>query len=155
MGSYGEKTLLSAELVMELSVKIAPPLLIGSTKKGYQKVIPITGGSFSGQQLRGEVIPGGADWNTTYGCDPESADALRHIFAKYTLQTEDGICIGVENEGWKTADSIHTTQIVTTPKFQVSAPQYDWLNYGVFVGSLSPVADAVEPTMSIRIYRMN
>lgn len=155
MGSYGQNSSLSAELIMELSVKIAPPLLIGPTKNGYRKVIPIVGGSFSGQRLRGEVIPGGADWNTAYGSDPEGSDALRHIFAKYTLRTEDGICIGVENEGWKSADLTHMTQIVTIPKFQVSAPQYDWLNYGVFVGSLSPVPCAAEPTMSIRIYRMN
>lgn len=155
MGNYGQDTELSAELIFELSVKIAQPLMIGPTKCGLCKVIPITGGTFAGQNLRGNVIPGGADWNTTYGDSADDSSALRHIFAKYTLCTEDGVCIGVENEGWKSADPVRATRIVTIPRFQVSDVRYDWLNYGAYVGSLAPDPDAAEPTMLIRIYRMN
>lgn len=53
------------ELVMTLRVEIAPPLVIGEVGGGLRRVIPITGGAFEGPQICGEVLPGGADWNST------------------------------------------------------------------------------------------
>lgn len=98
MGYYGTDVQLAAELIMELSVDIAPPIVVGETQKGYLKVIPITGGSFRGQELHGEIIPRGADWNTAMGSSPEDPAGVRQTFAKYTIRTHDGIVISVEND---------------------------------------------------------
>jgi hypothetical protein len=47
------------ELVMTLRVEIAPALEVGEVGAGFRRVIPITGGSFEGPAIRGELVPGG------------------------------------------------------------------------------------------------
>ena len=85
---------LEADLIMNLRVDIGTFQELGETSHGNLKVIPITGGSFSGPQLKGTIVPGGADWNKLMG------GSVRHIFAKYTLLTDDGEYISIENEGY-------------------------------------------------------
>lgn len=152
MGKFGNDVTLAAELVLELSVDIGEPDVVGQTRRGYTKVIPITGGRFQGQCLRGEILPGGADWNTVFGAGPEDPAGLRRVFAKYVICTEDGACIDVENEGWKPMDPCCATEIATVPRFQTAHPAYDWLNYGVYVGSLTPRAD--KSGVTLRFYRL-
>jgi hypothetical protein len=50
------------ELLAHVSVQVAPPLVVGPVLAGERRIIPITGGRFEGARLRGEVVPGGADW---------------------------------------------------------------------------------------------
>lgn len=152
MGRYGRDVTLEAELVLEVQVEIQPPMVVGQTFNGYLKVIPIAGGTFQGEQLRGEVIAGGADWNTVFGSGPEDLEGIRQVFAKYTLKTEDGAYISVENEGWKAVDQASATAIATVPKLRTADPRYHWLNYGVYVGSLTPRPDGSGVTL--RFYRM-
>ncbi len=142
---------LKAELVFELSVDCSEPLEIGKTDKGFLRVIPITGGTFKGKNISGKVIPGGADWNTQIVDDISGKTQASHVFAKYTIQTDDGIYISVENEGYKDWRE-EKRHIVTTPHFQVEKGKYEWLNYGVFVGSLSPRED--KTGVEIKIYKM-
>ena len=77
MGRYGKDVSLAAELILELDVEIAQPMIVGQTPKGYLKVIPITGGTFCGQELKGEIVPGGADWNTVMGDGPDDLGGIR------------------------------------------------------------------------------
>jgi len=37
---------------------------IGSTPQGALTIFPVTGGSFEGERLRGQVLAGGGDWVT-------------------------------------------------------------------------------------------
>jgi len=152
MGQYGADVKLDAELILELSVDIEPPYVVGQTRRGYTKVIPISGGTFRGERLRGEILPGGADWNTVFGPDPAGTGGIRQVFAKYTIRTEEGACIAVENEGWKSMDPERNTRIATVPKLQTAAPELDWLNWGVYVGELIPRPDGSGVTL--RFYRM-
>lgn len=149
---YGIETTLEAELVMELSVDIQPPQIVGQTHQGYTKVIPITGGTFRGQLLEGDILPGGADWNTVMAPTPDDPGGIRRVFAKYTIRTRDGHHICVENEGFKSMDPQKATRAVTVPRFQTAAAGYDWLNYGVYVGTLEPRSDG--SGVSLRFYRM-
>ena len=152
MGRYGKDVSLEAELILELDVEIAQPMIVGQTDKGYLKVIPITGGTFCGQQLKGEIVPGGADWNTVMGVGPEDLEGIRQVFAKYTIRTQEGVYISVENEGWKAMDPVHATAIATVPKFECADERYRWLNYGVYVGSLTPKQG--KDGVTLRFYRM-
>lgn len=152
MGRYGQDVTLEAELILELDVDISEPLLVGQTHKGYLKVIPITGGSFCGQQLQGEIVPGGADWNTVMGDGPEDLHGIRQVFAKYTIRTQDGVYISVENEGWKAMDPNDATAIATVPRLQCADERYRWLNYGVYVGSLTPRPE--KNGVTLRFFRM-
>jgi Protein of unknown function (DUF3237). len=138
---------LEAELVLEISVNCGEILTIGDTPKGFLRVIPIIGGSFSGAGIKGEVIPGGADWNT------KMSGLVTHVLAKYTLKTDDGVFISIENEGFLDIERPET-YIRTVPKFQVlSGSKYDWLRSGVFVGSLRR-KECEEYVMEIKIYKL-
>ncbi len=50
------------EYVCSLLVKIAPALVVGETPHGTRRIVPITGGTFGGPTMKGEVLTGGADW---------------------------------------------------------------------------------------------
>lgn len=72
-------------------VMVDPPLEFGDVGKGGRRVVPITGGEFSGPQMRGKVLPGGADWQTL------RRDGAAELEARYTLETDDGALIQVHN----------------------------------------------------------
>lgn len=147
---------LDAELVMELRVDCPEEdrLVVGGNDWGYLKVIQIKGGHFEGEKLRGQVISGGADWNLGVGGDREDTVRSRTVFAKYLLQTDDGVFIAIENLGYKYVDQDKNTLIQTTPTFRAPRGRYEWLNYGVYVGSLSgSTVDGVRG-VDIRIYKM-
>ena len=139
---------LAAELKLELTVEVdfGHLLDVGMTQTGHFRVIPITGGSFSGPGIKGSVIPGGADWSTMI--DEKTA----HVFAKYVIQTDDGVLISVENEG--VMDITQPAMICTTPRFKVQKDsKYAWLQNGVFVGSLERAPDL--SCVFIKIYKLS
>lgn len=128
-----------------LHVEIAPARMLGATWAGVRRVIPITGGRFEGERLRGRVLPGGADWNAV------RPDGVMHAWARYELETEDGALISVINDGLMRvtpeqvallesgrAAEIRSWYARTSPRFETAAPQYRWLNESVFVGDLRP-----------------
>lgn len=117
-------------------------------------MIQIKGGHFEGEKLRGRVVPGGADWNMGVGGDTEDTVSSRTVFAKYLLQTDDGVYIAIENLGYKYADQEKNSVIQTRPSFHAPRGKYEWLNYGVYVGSLSgSTVDGVRG-VNIKIYKM-
>jgi hypothetical protein len=81
------------ELAMTLRVESGPALEVGEVGAGFRRVIPIIGGSFEEPAIRGEVVPGGADWNLT------RPDDVAEVWARYTLRTDDGVLVGVTNAG--------------------------------------------------------
>ena len=74
-------------------VTVDAPLDLGDVAKGGRRIVPITGGDFSGPRMRGEVLPGGADWQVLRG------DGVAELEARYTLRTDDGALIYVRNHG--------------------------------------------------------
>jgi hypothetical protein len=138
---------LEARELMRLTVKVDPPKNVGRVNGGTLQVIPIVGGKFQGPGIEGKVLPGGADWNTQFD------DGGAHVWAKYVLETNDGECIVVENEGFIKADSHQ--MIKTMPKFTADQNgKYANLNGGVYVGSLEPSSED-ENTVDIIFYQMN
>lgn len=138
--------MLEAELVLELTVELGETQEVGATPNGFLRLIPITGGEFSGPNIKGKILLGGYDWNTVVN------ENVTHVFAKYAIQTEDGVNISVENEGYINAKQ-QNALIITSPKFQVQEGKYDWLNSGVFVGSLQG-GITEKPSVRIKIYKM-
>lgn len=135
---------LMAEEVLKIHAKCTPGLEVGRSRDGFLCVIPITGGSFEGK-ISGQVISGGADWNTR-------KDRGAHVFAKYLLQAEDGEYIAIENAGVILNDAVDV-KIKTIPGFTAREDgPYAWLNYGVYVGSLESGQE--EGTVEITIYQM-
>src|SRR6202162_750467 len=79
------------ELIFAAEVSVGPPLDCGDVGKGGRRIVPITGGEFSGPNIRGQVLPGVADWQILRG------DGVSELEARYTLQTDDGALINVRN----------------------------------------------------------
>lgn len=143
------------ELVMELLVQCDPPLEIGEMFDGNKKVIPIVGGTFEGPELKGEILPGGADWNTTL------PDGSSEVWARYTLKADDGTLISVTNQGKlvpkpsagdkdKPFNFKEDMYAYTVPSFEVSNEKYDWLNKNLFIGTL----DAGPKGIHLHFYRI-
>ena len=49
--------------VYRLEATLAPPLELGETAQGRRRIVPLTGGTFSGPEISGRLLPGAsADW---------------------------------------------------------------------------------------------
>lgn len=105
---------------------------IGDYGQGTRVVIPIIGGTFEGPRLSGTVNNLGADWGVT--------DTKGVFFpdTRYNLRTHDGVDIYIQTAGPTQPDG----RTLLRGVFQVSHPNYDWLNYVVAVGVLQrPAAE--------------
>src|SRR5277367_4754503 len=81
------------EPLAHVEVHLGEPLEIGHTPAGRRRVIPIVGGRFDGAKLRGEVLGGGADWQSVLD------DGTAIIDTRYTLRTHDGALIAIATRG--------------------------------------------------------
>jgi Protein of unknown function (DUF3237) len=138
------------EFLFEVSVDLASPLAIGQTPHGYRQIVPITGGSFEGPNLKGKILPDGGDWLLV------RSDGVGELDARATLQTDDGALIYVTNRGYLTnipqltprymaGEQIPPEEYyyVTTPSFETDTPQYAWLQQVVVVGRGSLIPGGV------------
>jgi hypothetical protein len=145
---------LDAKLIMTLRVNCPERLAVGVNDFGFLRVIQISGGTFEGESLQGRVVPGGADWNMGFGGEDENSTASIEVFAKYLLQTDDGVYIAIENIGYKKKAQDPQPFIMTTPSFHAPRGKYEWLNYGVYVGSLKGSVINGINGVDIEIYQM-
>ena len=116
------------EYIMELKVKINGAFGVGKTVKGNRFVIPITGGTFEGPRIMGEVLSGGADYQL------QNAEYNRtDLEAIYCIRTNDGVNIHVRNAGI-IADNYGKNYFYTSPRFEAPMDsKYAWLNNGIYV----------------------
>ena len=117
---------------LDLAVDCDPPVDVGPVPGGRRRIIPITGGWFAGlgdRHIRGEVLPGGADWNL------QRDDGVFDVWARYVLRTDDGATITITNTGLIRA-SRDGLRARTVAQFEVADERYRWLTRSVFVGHL-------------------
>jgi len=127
---------------IELRVRVGAPMDVGPIPGGRRRIVPILGGTFEGSGLKGRVLPGGADWQIV------RADGLGELDTRYTLETDDGKLIYVQNVGIRHASPEVTAKLMagevvdpslvyfrTVPKFETSAPELAWLMRSIFVGT--------------------
>ncbi len=118
------------EFVYEAVVDIAPTVPLGDSPLGERRIVPITGGTFEGPNIRGKVLPGGADRQLI------RKDGVRRLDALYEMQADDGAVITVRNQvliapGGGAPDYRFSTLDITAPE-----GPHAWLNRLVFVGTL-------------------
>ena len=134
---------LQSEFVYEAVVEISAAIEIGATPGGTRRYIPITGGTFEGAKIRGTILPGGADWQTS------RADGVTELDALYSMRADDGTVIIVRNTGVIVAGGAYMR---TAPRFDAPAGPHAWLNEAQFVGS---VTGGPRPgTVIIRVFRV-
>ena len=137
------------EFAFEALAQVAPFVEIGDTPLGRQRMIPILGGHFEGPRIKGEILPGGHDWQFI---TPEGATELT---AHYVMKASDGALIAVTNRGLRHAPDEVQAKLLrgeavdpslvyfrATPRFETAAPQHRWLNRHIFlcVGERAPSA---------------
>lgn len=120
------------ELALELYVSISPAVTVGPSDAGVRRFIPITGGRFRGDGIQGEVMAGGADWQLT------RPDGVTEVLALYSIRTDDGADIVVDNRGIIVPAEGGIGYARTSPRFHAPQGKYDWLNKTVFVGTITP-----------------
>jgi Protein of unknown function (DUF3237) len=130
------------EFAFEAIVTLDPPQELGITNYGKRRIIPITGGTFSGEKMKGVVLAGGADWQTV------RADGTADLEARYTLKTDDGVLIYIQNTGIRTGkpevlarlgkgEKVDPSEYYmrTSATFEVADGKYDWLKKAVFIST--------------------
>jgi hypothetical protein len=142
------------EHVWDAKVKIANTIVLGESKRGTRRIVPILGGTFSGPKIRGEVLPGGEDWQTV------RPDGDTELYARYLLKTDDGFIIQVINQVLiHTPPEKEKAQPYIRSVIDLEAPvdsPYAWLNHAIFLGTLEvPVLSAgQEPYVIIGVYKL-
>ena len=134
--------MIQLEPLMHVKVMLEPARELGDTPLGRRRIIGITGGTFAGARLSGRVLPGGADWQLI------RSDNVAFLDARYTLETDDGAQIYVNNQGYRHGSKDVLERITrgedvdpalyymrSTPWFETSAPRYAWLNRMICVAT--------------------
>lgn len=143
----------SFSLLYECKVTLGQTLDFGRTLEGRRRVIPITGGEFHGPKLRGTVVNEGADWNLSRNDGAGSADAA------YYLRTDDQVLIRIVNRGVSaplTAPDPGAAErflMYTHAAFEAPVGKYDWLNRGMFFGTLNIRRD-MKNAVLIRVFQL-
>ena len=128
-------------MIYRLEATLGEPLDLGQTTQGHRRIVPLTGGTFSGPELRGIVRPGAsADWQIVL---PDGT-ALGDI--RYTLQTDGGDLLYVQSRSVRhgsaevlarlgRGEGVDASEYTfrTSTQIETANPALDWLNKCIFV----------------------
>ena len=127
--------------IYRLEAALGEPLDLGDAAQGRRRVVALTGGTFTGPELNGRLLPGAsADWQILLPDGTALADL------RYTLQTDGGDLLYVQARGVRhgsaevlarlargeTVDASEYT-FRTSTWIETTAPDLDWLSKGVFI----------------------
>lgn len=127
-------------------IDVGAPLVVGEVDGGQRRIVPITGGRFEGarlsQRFAGEILAGGADWQTVY------PDLTTVVQARFVMRTDDGAVIDLTNTGVRHGPPEVMQQLMRgeavdpnaysfrmTPRLTTGDARYAWLNKLVCVAS--------------------
>ena len=133
---------LNSRHLFNISIELHPVQALGKTPAGERRVFPMSGGSFTGDRLQGEILPhAGSDLLLT------RTDGSSQQEARLVLRTDDGALIlmtyrGIRHSSPEVAARIASGELVdsseyylrTAPFFETGAPSYAWINNIVAVG---------------------
>ena len=147
-------TELKSRHLFRITMKLPPVLELGSTPAGNRRVFTVSGGEFTGERLRGDVLPQAGSDLLLVRADGSSQQDVRLI-----LRTDDGALILMTYRGVRHAPAEVNAQVArgeqvspseyylrTAPFFETSSPEYDWLNkiVSVAIGERQPDGVAYE-----------
>ena len=127
--------------VYRLEATLAPPLDVGDSAQGHRRIVALTGGTFTGPEIQGTLLPGAsADWQIVLS----DGTALGDI--RYTLQTDAGDLLYVQSRGVRhgsaevlgrlgRGEQVDASEYTfrTSTRIETAAPDLDWMNKGVFI----------------------
>lgn len=126
----------------DIVAELGAPMELGEGRGGKRRIIPIVGGTVSGERLNGQVLNLGADWQTIFSAGAAELDT------RYSMKTDDGALIDIRNFGYRhgpqdvMAKLARSEQVDplsyymrTHPRFETGDPRYSWLNTLICVGT--------------------
>ena len=130
------------EFLMDLAVDVGEIVSMGEGPLGERRIVGIVGGTFEGPELRGEVLPGGADWQIA------RKDGVLDLDARYVLKERSGGLVRVVSQGYRhgppevlaalaRGEEVDPARYFfrTVMRFETGAPGLEWLNYTVALAS--------------------
>lgn len=128
-------------LVYRLEASVGPPLDLGEVAGGHRRIVPLTGGKFTGPEISGELLPGAsADWQIVL---PDGT-ALGDV--RYALQTDGGELLYVQARGVRhgspevlarlgRGEDVDASEYIfrTSTQIETAGPNLDWMNKGIFI----------------------
>ena len=130
------------DFLMSLAVDVGDVVSMGAAPLGDRRVTGILGGTFEGGGMRGEVLPGGADWQIVRG------DGVLELDARYALKEQAGGLIRVVSQGYRHGSSDVLAALArgedvdpakyffrTVMRFETGAPYLEWLNKTIAVAT--------------------
>ncbi|WP_020681596.1 DUF3237 domain-containing protein [Marinobacterium rhizophilum] len=135
----------------KLQIQVDSPQEVGTAQHGLRRLIPILGGQVVGDGWEGRVLRGGADYQLIV--TPRMAE----LDARYTIETDGGDYIYVQNRAIRVADPDTTARLVRgesvdpsliyfrcSPSFETVSPSLKWICERLFIGTGIRRPDDVE-----------
>jgi hypothetical protein len=125
-----------------ITIKLHPTIEMGDTPAGKRRVFSVSGGEFTGDRIRGTIMP-------VIGSDLllVRADGSAQQDVRMLLKTDDGALVLMTYRGVRHASDEVNARIArgeqvsgsdyylrTAPFFETSSPKYSWINKIVAVG---------------------
>jgi hypothetical protein len=134
-----------------LEATLGEPLELGRVFQGVRRIVPLTGGTFTGPHLNGRLLAGAsADWQILQSDGTAIADI------RYTLQSEQGELLYVQSRGVRhgapevlarlgRAEDVDASEYTfrTSTQIETASSDLDWLNKGVFISVAGRQPDGV------------
>lgn len=137
------------EHIMTYRAELAPPQVVGKAQFGTRQIFEVTGGTFEGPELKGEILTCGGDWLLT------DDKGIGRLDVRVTFLTDDGAHIFMQYQGILELNETANKALaegggtdyadqyfMTQPRFETGDERYLWLNRTVAVaqGRLQPGA---------------
>ena len=127
--------------VYRLEATVDAPLDLGDAGRGHRRIVPLTGGTFTGPEINGQLVPGAsADWQIVL---PDGT-ALGDI--RYTLRSDGGALLYVQSRGIRhgspevlarlgRGEEVDAGEYTfrTSTQIETAATELDWINKGIFI----------------------
>lgn len=138
-------------LVYRLDATVGTPLDLGDVAQGRRRIVPLTGGSFTGPTINGTLVPGvSADWQIM---QPDGT-ALGDV--RYVLRTDTDALLYVQSRGVRhgsaevlarlgRGEDVDPAEYTfrTSTQIETAAPGLGWLNLGIFISVAARSAGGV------------
>lgn len=125
-----------------LRLRVSELQPVGAGPGGNRVVGVVAGGTFQGERLRGEVLPGGSDWIIVRG------DGCWELDVRLVLKTDDGALIAMTYKGLRHGSPEVLAKVAkgepvdpallyfrTAIFFETASEKYGWINRLIGLGT--------------------